>query len=77
MSKKAAFEAHPRTIEMQSDTIMKDEPWYKNQWVWLIIAIPSLTVIGCMITIYLALSNPDYLVSDSVIKEETPASQSR
>lgn len=62
---------------MQSDTIMKDEPWYKNQWVWLIIAIPSLTVIGCMITIYLALSNPDYLVSDSVIKEETPASQSR
>lgn len=62
---------------MQSDTSMKDEPWYKNQWVWLVIAIPSLTVIGCMITIYLALSNPDYLVSDSVIKEETPASQSR
>lgn len=62
---------------MQSDTNMKDEPWYKNQWVWLVIAIPSLTVIGCMITIYLALSNPDYLVSDSVIKEETPASQSR
>ena len=62
---------------MQSDTIMKDEPWYKNEWVWLVIAIPSLTVIGCMITIYLALSNPDYLVSDSVIKEETPASQSR
>ena len=62
---------------MQSDTIMKDEPWYKNQWVWLVIAIPSLTVIGCMITIYLALSNPDYLVSDLVIKEETPASQSR
>ena len=62
---------------MQSDTIMKDEPWYKNEWVWLVIAIPSLTVIGCMITIYLALSNPDYLVSDSVIKEETPTSQSR
>jgi len=62
---------------MQSDTNMKDEPWYKNEWVWLVIAIPSLTVIGCMITIYLALSNPDYLVSDSAIKEETPASQSR
>jgi len=62
---------------MQSDTNLENEPWYRNQWVWLIIAIPSMTVIGCMYTIYLALSNPDYLVSDSAIKEETPASQSR
>ncbi len=75
--KKAAFVAHLRIIEMPPDLSMENEPWYKNQWVWLIIAIPSLTVIGCMITIYLALSHPDYLVSDTAIKEETPATQSR
>lgn len=77
MSKKAASVARQRITEMSRDLIMEDEPWYKNQWVWLIIAIPSLTVIGCMFTIYLALSHPDHLVSDTAIKEETPASQSR
>ena len=47
------------------------EPWYRNPWVWLIIAIPSLTVAGCMLTIYLALTNPHILVSDEA--PETPA----
>lgn len=41
------------------------EPWFRNPWVWLVIAIPSLTVAGCMLTIYLALTNPHILVSDS------------
>ena len=38
------------------------EPWYRNPWVWLIIAIPSLTVVGCVLTIYLAITNPHILV---------------
>lgn len=42
-----------------------EEPWYRNPWVWLLIAIPSLTVAGCLLTIYLALSHPYILVSDS------------
>jgi len=54
-----------------------EEAWYRNQWVWLIIAIPSLTVIGCMITIYLALSHPDHLVRDTPKEGGTPTSQSR
>jgi hypothetical protein len=41
-----------------------DEPWQRNPWVWLVIAIPSLTVAGCLVTVYLALSRPDYLVGD-------------
>ena len=69
--------ARLRIIDMSRDLVMEDEPWYKNQWVWLIIAIPSLTVVGCLFTIYLALSHPDHLVSDTAIKEETPVSQSR
>jgi hypothetical protein len=40
------------------------EPWFRNPWVWLVIAIPALTVVGCMFTIYLALANPHILVSD-------------
>jgi hypothetical protein len=40
------------------------EPWQRNPWVWLIIAIPALTVAGCLVTVYLALTRPDYLVDD-------------
>ena len=48
------------------------EPWHRNPWVWLLIAIPSLTVAGCMLTIYLALANPDYLVRDTDAGRATP-----
>lgn len=41
------------------------EAWQRNPWVWLLIAIPTLTVVGCMLTIYLALSNPHIIVDDS------------
>ena len=48
---------HSRTVDEQ-------ERWYRNPWVWLLIAIPSLTVVGCMLTIYLAITNPHILVGD-------------
>ncbi len=76
-SKKAGSEDRPMSTEMQSNKTYVDEPWYRNPWVWLIIAIPSLTVIGGLITIYLAFSRPAYLVNDVDITEETPTSQSR
>ena len=44
----------------------EQEPWHRNPWVWLLIAIPSLTVAGCLLTIWLAVSNPDYLVGEYV-----------
>ena len=50
------------------------EPWYRNPWVWLIIAIPSLTVAGCMLTIYLALTHPHILVGDSPTPNPTVGS---
>lgn len=40
------------------------ELWYRNPWVWLLIAIPSLTIAGCMLTIFLALTNPHILVGN-------------
>lgn len=43
------------------------EPWYRHRIVWLLIAIPGLTVIGCLLTIYLAISNPDTLVKDPAL----------
>ena len=45
-----------------------DTRWFTNAWVWLIIAIPGLTVAGCMLTIWLAISNPDTLVKDPALE---------
>jgi hypothetical protein len=53
----------------------KQEPWYRNPWVWLLIAIPSLTVAGCLFTAYLALSNPDYLVGEYVAGPAPPTAE--
>ncbi|MGI9271685.1 MAG: hypothetical protein ACR2QT_07920 [Woeseiaceae bacterium] len=47
------------------------EEWYRNPWVWLLIAIPSLTVVGCALTIYLAISRPHTIVHDSAAPAST------
>ena len=39
-------------------------PWFREPWVWLLIALPVISIIGCAITIWLALSHPDFLVVD-------------
>jgi hypothetical protein len=48
----------------QKEQVDIHEPWQRNPWVWLIIAIPALTVAGCLMTVYLALTRPDFLVGD-------------
>lgn len=45
---------------------MDDEPWYRNPWVWLVIAIPSMAVAGGLFTLYLAISHPQIIVTDDV-----------
>lgn len=51
-----------------SSTNVIDNLWYRNRMVWLMIAIPALTVAGCMLTIYLAITNPEILVKDSALE---------
>lgn len=51
-----------------------NEPWFRHRLVWLIIAIPGLTVVGCLLTIYLAISNPETLVLDPVL-DASPATK--
>jgi hypothetical protein len=43
-------------------------PWYREPWVWLMIALPASAVIGGMITIYLAIVSSDGLVEDDYYK---------
>lgn len=39
-------------------------PWYREPWPWVLIAIPLATVVACAVTLWLAISHPDYLVLD-------------
>ena len=48
---------------MNTDREQTDSrPWYKEPWPWIIISIPGAAVVMGMITLYLALTNPDHLV---------------
>lgn len=44
-------------------------PWHREPWVWLIIAIPLVTVIGGFVTLGLAIQTRDELVTDDFRKE--------
>lgn len=39
-------------------------PWFREPWVWFIIALPAATVVACAFTIWLAITRPDYLIVD-------------
>ena len=53
---------------MHAMTEEQRKPWYREPWVWLLIALPMSAVIGGMITIYLAISSADGLVVDDYYK---------
>ena len=54
----------------QSTDSVAAKPWYREPWPWVAIAIPGAAVIMGMITLYLALTNPDYVVVDDAEYKE-------
>lgn len=74
-SKKVASEARRETsVHAHQET---NVPWFRHRMVWLVIAIPALTVAGCALTIFLALTNPDQLVGEPDATEDSASSASR
>jgi len=39
-------------------------PWYRQFWPWFIIALPATAVVASFVTLWLAISRPDYIVID-------------
>lgn len=52
-----------------SPPVPASRPWYREPWVWLIIAIPLATVAGGFVTLGLAVRSGDELVHDDFRKE--------
>ncbi|NLY63666.1 MAG: hypothetical protein GX070_01720 [Alcaligenaceae bacterium] len=54
----------------QSDNDLDVNPWYKEPWPWIIMAGPALAIIGCIITIVLALTtNVDQQIQVKGVKQ--------
>ena len=47
----------------------KSSIWYKEPWVWGLMAGPIIVIIAAMITVYLAVKSDDGLVTDDYHKE--------
>ena len=45
------------------------KPWYRQLWPWLLIIPPAAAVIGGGITLYLAVTRPDTLVSQDCVRD--------
>ncbi len=44
-------------------------PWYREPWPWILMAGPALAIVGCAITIYLAMTNfGDQEIHDGGVK---------
>jgi len=41
-----------------NDTISSStpRPWYKEPWPWILMAGPALAIVGCVVTIYFAMT---------------------
>jgi hypothetical protein len=45
------------------------EPWYRQGWPWLLIALPASAVLGGIVTVFLAVQSPNALVVDDYYRE--------
>jgi len=49
----------------QTDTL----PWYKQFWPWFLITLPSVVIVACLFTAYLAVHNPLSMVKQDYYQE--------
>ena len=46
-----------------------EQPWYRQFYPWMLIALPASAVIAGFITLYLAISRPDALVRKDCVRD--------
>jgi hypothetical protein len=63
---------------MQQATVRSDtQPWYRQGWPWMLIALPASAVVGGILTIIIAVQSPNALVVDNYYKEGLAINQSK
>ncbi|MDI1244143.1 MAG: FixH family protein [Rhodoferax sp.] len=51
-------------------------PWWKHGFVWMVIAGPAIVVVAGFVTLYLAISRPNEIVSDDSYLQARQSDQS-
>lgn len=54
---------------MQQNTHRSTGPWWKFGYVWMIVAGPAIVVVAGFITLYLAITRPDPVVSQDYYRQ--------
>jgi len=55
---------------MSDSQQVQAKPWYREPWPWLLMLGPALAIVGCIITINLALENfSDQPIFDGGVKK--------
>lgn len=54
---------------MKNDSPESPAPWWKYGHVWLVVAGPAIVVVAGFITLYLAVTRPDPLVTKDYYRE--------
>ena len=51
-------------------------PWWKHGFVWMVIAGPAIVVVAGFVTLYLAISRPNEIVTDESYRPSRQSDQS-
>ena len=54
---------------MKNDSLESPAPWWKYGHVWLVVSGPAIVVVAGFITLYLAVTRPDPLVTKDYYRE--------
>lgn len=60
-------------IRLPIENTIDIRPWFREPWVWFIIALPAAAVVGCSITIWLAITRPDFVIVDDGLYQQIRA----
>lgn len=45
------------------------KPWWKEPWPWLLIGGPAMAMMGCAVTIWVAMQHADRPIVDGVVRQ--------
>ena len=57
-------------MNTEEKTPQEIKPWYREPWPWILMAGPAVAIVGCIITIVLAMQNySDQNIDDGGVKQ--------
>lgn len=60
---------------MLHSTANQSQPWWKFGHVWLVISGPAVVIVAGFVTLYLAISRPDHLVTEDYYQKGVQINQ--